>query len=760
MSLYLRFILFIFFVSCTSRSFAQGQPIGQWRSLLPYNKVVCAATDGGKLFAAGKYSFFTYDLLKNETSVYSKVNGMSDIELAYIAHDATTETTVLGYTNSNIDLFKNETFYNIPELKLRSISGDKNIYNIFIDNGLAYLSTGIGILVINLSKKEIKETYAFTKGKSTFATMGMSANGNYFFAATTNGLYRTTKNNPNIQASSSWKLLDSTRKFIHTTTAINQTFVATKDSVFILRNDTAAFVFKLDNSMIRHIDAVENGLCISTYNSTTQFGKTYTLNATLQLTDSLESANPMQTVQTSDDRVWVADASWGLRTKNQLILPNGPNDVGCYDILPYNGNVSVAHGSYDDRWNLGLNPNGISVFENNQWTSYNANNYPAFRNLNDAIRLAKDPVDNTLYIASQTEGLFYIKPDNSGGQLKDGVFDKNILDPSTSRISGIAFDADNNLWVTQNNGPNELMARSAKDGLWYRFGLPATRPRPYYENGAAGLIIDDYNQQWFFSPAGGGVLVYNDNGTLENAADDTYTKLLSGKGSGNLPDNVVQCLVNDKKGAIWIGTLNGIGIINCPDRVIQRQCEAEIRVVQYDQFPGQLFSGENVKTIAVDGANRKWIGTGNGVWLISEDANKIINRFTIDNSPLPSNNIQTIKVDPITGDVYFGTDKGLVSYRNTATDGGTTNKDVVIFPNPVKSDYNGTIAIKGLVDNADVRITDISGQLIFRTKALGGQAVWNGTDYTGRRPQTGVFLVFATNNTGTETFSGKMVFIK
>jgi hypothetical protein len=304
------------------------------------------------------------------------------------------------------------------------------------------------------------------------------------------------------------------------------------------------------------------------------------------------------------------------------------------------------------------------------------------------------------------------------------------------------------------------MAKSAKDGSWYKFGLPFTRPRPSMENGAAGLIIDDNNLKWFFSPVGGGVLVYDDKGTLENPNDDEYTRLTSGKGAGNLPDNIVQCIVNDKKGTIWIGTANGIGIINCPESVIAGQCETEIRVVQYDKFAGELFAGENVKTIAVDGANRKWVGTTNGVWLISEDANKIMSRFTMDNSPLPSNIIQVIKVDPVTGDVYFGTDKGLVSYRGTAVDGGETNTDVLIFPNPVTHDYSGPIAIRGLVENADVRITDISGQLIYRGKALGGQAIWNGTDYTGRRPQTGVFLVFASNNLGTEKYVGKLVFVK
>jgi hypothetical protein len=254
--------------------------------------------------------------------------------------------------------------------------------------------------------------------------------------------------------------------------------------------------------------------------------------------------------------------------------------------------------------------------------------------------------------------------------------------------------------------------------------------------------------------------VYNDNKTPSTTFDDTYTLLLSGKGAGGLADNEVYCLANDKSGSIWIGTKNGISIVSCPSQVIAGTCEAENRIVQYDDFAGYLFQGEVVKTIAVDGANRKWIGTNNGVWLISADGDKIVNRFTADNSPLPSNIIQKITINPATGDVYIGTEEGLVSYRGTATDGGKENKDVLVFPNPIKSGYNGTIAIKGLVENADVRITDISGQLVYRTKALGGQAVWNGLDYTGRRPQSGVYLVFTTNKDGSQTNVAKMVFME
>lgn len=739
---------------------AQNRPIYAWRSHLPYGEVLGLATDGNTLFAADRYSFFTYKLTDKELTTYAKEDGMAEVGLNSIGYDRINETVILAYVSGNIDLFRNGSFYNIPYLRLKNVSGDKSIYQIHCEQGNAYIASGLGVLVLDPARREVKETYTFSNAAGTHAVYGFSSDDRYFYAATAIGIYKSLKTNPRLQYGASWTLVDSSRDYRYTVVNAGDLYAATQDSVFRWTGSSFSYFYAIAGSKIRHLDPSEQGVVVSAWESVRYKGTISQIDKDGRQLEFFEPTNPMMTVQTLDGTLWVADQTNGLVSKSERIRPSGPFSVGGYDLVCHDGKVYVAHGSYDDRWNLRSNRDGISILENGTWKYFNYTNFSPFANLLDAVRLAIDPKDHTLYIASQFNGLFYLKADNSAGNIRESVFEPHLIDPGTYRLSGVAFDADNNLWVTQTNAPHELMARSAADGQWYKFGLPDTRPRPYFENGAAGLIIDDYQQQWFFSPAGGGLLVYNTKGTLADISDDKYARLLMGKGTGNLPDNQVQCIVNDKKGAIWVGTSNGIGIINCPDQVLDGKCESEIRVVQYDNFAGQLFSGEVVKSIAVDGANRKWVGTGNGVWLISEDASKIIFRFTTDNSPLPSNAIQTIKVDPVDGTVYFATDKGLVSFRSTATDGGTTNKDVVIYPNPVRHDYAGPIAIKGLVSNADVRITDVSGQLVYRTKAAGGQAVWDGKDYTGRRPQSGVYLVFATNSDGTETYSGKLVFIK
>jgi flagellar hook assembly protein FlgD len=144
---------------------------------------------------------------------------------------------------------------------------------------------------------------------------------------------------------------------------------------------------------------------------------------------------------------------------------------------------------------------------------------------------------------------------------------------------------------------------------------------------------------------------------------------------------------------------------------------------------------------------------------MSEDGTTELQHFTTDNSPLVSDNIITIAINQGNGEVFFGTEKGIISYKGTATEGALTHTDVYAYPNPVRESYTGTIAIKGLVTDADVKITDISGALIYQTKALGGQAVWDGKNFVGEKAHTGIYLVFSTNEDGSQTVVTKIMIV-
>jgi hypothetical protein len=210
-----------------------------------------------------------------------------------------------------------------------------------------------------------------------------------------------------------------------------------------------------------------------------------------------------------------------------------------------------------------------------------------------------------------------------------------------------------------------------------------------------------------------------------------------------------------------VGTAKGIGVIQCTQQVFTTQgCEAVLPVVQQDNFAGYLFRDEDVQCIAIDGADRKWVGTKNGVWLISADAEKIIYRFTESNSELLNNDVKQIAIDGKTGEVFFATAKGICSFRSTATETTETNNEILVFPNPVPPGYNGTIAIRGLAHNAIVKITELNGRLVYQTRALGSQATWNGKDYKGRTISSGIYLVLTSDENHQQKQVTKIVFIQ
>jgi len=761
--MYMNKKLFVVVFLCTLFSFeafSQQMPIGYWRSHLPYHNAVSAATDEVTIFAASSESFYTFNAAENETTVYSKAEGMSDVGISYVAYDATTDYTIIAYQNGNIDLFKDETFFNIPDIKLRAVS-PKRINHIFTDDGMAYLSTSFGIVVLNLDKRETKETYSFLENSQTLEVREFGADFKWFYAVTTEGIYRASKNHPNLQAFSAWEKIVANNYLFSLVNIGDTIYVSDTNKVYSLRNDTLSEVFKTSYT-VANLEGNRSELIINEYRPQSYSGMTYLLNtATGVVTDSfyvMGKAN--NTVVLSDGSYWVADAYNGLGKRSGSSLefknPGGPSTSGSFDILAYNNEVWVAHGGYDENWTYLYNPHGISHYKDGKWKLYNRQTVDVFRDkdITDFIALAKDPSEGTLWGASYRGGLIAIKTDGTIEHYKENApfTEVHFLDFTSYRSSGLAFDNSGNLWITNFGGARELAVRT-RDGAGYKFaggGRSAS---------AAYVLVDDNNIKWYILPAGvDGIAAYDDNYTPENPADDRFAKISASQHELN---SFVNCIAKDKNNAIWIGTNDGIGVINCsPDQVFAGQCEIRKPIVQYDQFAGYLFQNERVRTLAVDGANRKWIGTTNGVWLVSPDGEKIVYRFTAENSPLPSNDVRKIAVDPITGDVYIGTGAGLVSYRSTATEGGESNESVVTFPNPVPSGYSGTIAIRGLVENADVRITDISGQLVYRTKALGGQAVWNGLDYTGRRPQSGVYLIFATNKDGSQTHVGKMVFME
>ena len=300
-------------------------------------------------------------------------------------------------------------------------------------------------------------------------------------------------------------------------------------------------------------------------------------------------------------------------------------------------------------------------------------------------------------------------------------------------------------WIADNK--NGLLSNS--EGNYKNYS--PTSLDTLYQTRRDSIVLDFDGNRWIRQGSFGGILVINPKNQRQF--------IFSGIGSGNLPSNSVKSLALDRDGQMWAGTDKGVVVFDNPTAVFSgKNFDAYTPVFERRR----LLGNETVTSIAIDGGNRKWMGTKNGIFLFSPDGTELISNFNEKNSPLPTNEISYITAEPNTGEVYIRTPKGMVSYRGTATEGILKQEDsaVKVFPNPVRPDFDGQIGIEGLVENAFIKITDIAGNLVYETRANGGTAIWNGNTLLGGRVETGIYLIFSGNKKGEETLVSKLAVVK
>ena len=463
----------------------------------------------------------------------------------------------------------------------------------------------------------------------------------------------------------------------------------------------------------------------------------------------------------ADSTFWIADGDEGLvkskgNNDGEFIHPSGPANPSSFDMATFEDEVWVASGGYQSDWGGSFLRNGLYHYQDNDWISYNDDEYDLFDTIPDIVSIAVKPgTGDKAYAGSWNKGLIEI----TNGEISN-IFNKtnsslqgNVAAPKLIQISGLAFDNESNLWVV-NSGAEEVLSVMKPNGEWRSYSLGSQSSGTFLGD----LIIDDFGQKWIIM-RDHRILVYNDNGTLDNPSDD-FVKVLTGSaGNGAIPGSYsVNALAKDLDGNIWIGTDEGVGVIYNPEDVFSgNNFDAERPKVEVDGYVQYLLNSENVRAITVDGANNKWFGTERaGVFLMSPDGTEQYKHFNEENSPVFSNEISAIAIND-KGEVFIGTSKGIISYEGIAAPGRENNKDIFVYPNPVKSEYNGPIYVINLVQDANVKITDIAGNLVYETYAEGGKAQWNGRNFNGEEVQTGYYMVFVSNDDGTETIVTKVL---
>ena len=739
-------------------------PIGMWKEYLPYNSAIDLTAGGGKVFAATPYSLFSVNLADNNIERLSRITGLSETGISTIQYDNEEEKLVIAYSNSNIDILYRNDIINVPDIKRNNIIGDKAIYHIHPLEKNYYLSTGLGIIVIDGNRYEVKDSWFIGDGGQQVKVNGFTNDAASFYAATDQGLKRALRNLPNLADYTQWETLSGANGLppgpCKNVLAISNDIIAESGNKLWRMVNNHWTLWYQDEWPLVSSSASGDRILLCQRKPTGE-SRLLILDASGDIERTISGVEPISFPRKailSQSDPWLADQFGSLihftASSFEQYKLNSPEATASGEMTVVNNTFYATAGEVNEAWNYQYNGNGIYMLTQGRWENINRFHFPQLDTLLDYISIAIDPADGSIWAGSFGGGLLHAIPPSDFSIIKRNVLSPATGDPGSYRVSGLAFDQNHLLWLSNYGAPQPLLVKKT-DGTWIRFSIPFFLP----ENGLAQILADD-DYRWIVAAKGGGLICYNPGTSVDNTGDDRWARFTAGAGNGNLPAADVLCIAKDKDGFIWVGTSNGIGVIQCSARLFSGQgCEAVWPVVKQGNFAGYLFNGQAVRSIAVDGANRKWVATDNGVFLVSATGEQVLYRFTESNSPLLSNAVKKVAINHQTGEVFFATAKGICSFRSTATAGAMQNQNVLVFPNPVPPGYSGMIGIRGLVDNALVKITELDGRLVYQTRALGGQAVWDGRDYKGRRISSGVYLVLVSDDDRKERTAGKIVFI-
>ena len=740
----------------THYSFSQ---IGSWQSHVSYRSGKSVAVVGNKIYAATQNGFFYYDKSTNETVTLGKQDGLSDVGISRLLYLADQKRLLIAYQNGNLDFLSvSDTGEPGEVLNVNTIVAASNlpvsraINHINQIGNNAYLSTDFGVVVLDVAKNEIRDTYFSQRPDGSSRPI-------YQTAATTDSLYALTApvqaTEPgqrllsirfapgvNIVDPGNWRVVAGPRLQIESITTNQGRLSATvnRQGVYERQSGRWTLTQPLTNAIIRQFAGSDTGPILAT-------NQVVTLPGVGPFTGPL-LIDPREVVA-DGNRVWVADRQTGLLAGNagafERIVPEGPAQDGFSRLYTYpNRLVALPNGPQDTRLLTADQPLAelLAVLDG-RWQPVQVG---PDRGFNSAAYL---PTDQRLYLGSFGGGVW---------SQVDGQAGTVVALPATVGpfISSLATDSEGNLWITT-AGPNARQATlhvRRPDGTFRSFPMVS-------QSTIVQVVPDDNGFLWLRLDGGAGLLVFD-------PATNRSRVLSTTRGQGGLLTNSVRALIKDRAGAIWVGTDLGPTVFDNPAGAFDVAIDAQPPLLN----GRRLLANEIVTTIAVDGGNGKWIGTRTGLYHIAPNGSQLLDSFTADNSPLPDNAVQALAIEPVSGRVFIQTgtpgvrpsdrNNGIVSYRASATEPAETLtlNNVTIFPNPVRPDFSGTVGINGLTDNATVKVLDAGGQLVYETRSQGGTATWNLRDYRNRPAQTGVYLIVVVTANGVEGLAGKLALVR
>lgn len=756
-------------------SLTSAAQLGTWRDHLNYNNALHLDLLGDEVFVASDNGLFVFNKVNNDISRLSKVNGLSDIGITAIKANKERGLVIVGYENGNLDIIQNKSITNFPAIKNSSVIGDKSIRHIYFFGTQAYISTGVGIISFNLDRLEVSDTYQLLATGSPSINEVTVLN-DTMFSATDDGLFRASLNS-DLTVFANWTqdLLTPSPfgpiKNVSAVAGLLYINIREGDEPGTYLRQSEDWIINNTSSDIIELTESPSGLTLNA----SYFIDVKNLDGSLSFRISdYGDDTPMRTSQAIFDasgNLWIADKESGLIKYNEeegfeFIEVSGPGTNNAFKLEINDGRLWVASGfpQHPGNWNNSFLQTGFYKFYNGEWENYMPADYPVFseQTISDVTVAYPDPDNPDLaYVGSWIGGMLTAQD----GQILT-VYDENnssleireeFVRPEGEGFVGVADivkDDDNNLWMT-NGYADEPLAVLRPDGSWESFSLEGN-----FDAGdiLTRMIVSQEGDLWMLDNRGG-VVAFSP--TREEGSHNPQL-FKSGNGNGGLPVDEVFSIAEDLDGEIWVGTSDGVAVFYSPfDAFSNDPSDARQILVEQDGIFQFLLEAQSISAIAIDGANRKWIGTfGSGVFLLSEDGTEQILRFTADQSPLFSDVINDIVVDNETGEVFIATVEGILSYQGDATGGEASNECLTVYPNPVRETYSGPVTIEGIMRNSDIRITDMRGNLVASLVSNGGRAIWNGKNLNGERVATGVYFALVSSESADSQCVSKILMIK
>ncbi len=757
--LYLTFLLFM------QMGFAQSNAL--WQGYFSYNEIKDLSESPTAIFAASENALFSKNNISNKIKTTTTIDGLSGQTIASLYYSPTSNKTLVGYEDGLLIVINEADgiMVKIVDIISKQLpAGLKKINHFMEYNGIVYISCDFGIVQFDLTKMQFGDTYFIGDNGTETSVKQTAVFDGYIYAATNNGIKRADGTNKNLIDYNQWTTIAAGSWA--SITALNQNLIAINVSGDIYKYDSNSNNFTFFSSLSEasvDMRTTTNYLVITTATKVLFYDAQMVKKQHINRNQISIASSSFTCATIIGDLIYIGTKETGL-ISTQIFNPSvfenstpiGPSRNNVFALQATSSSLWAVYGDYSSSYNpYPLDSYGISKYSAEGWLNIP---YEEVLGAKSISRITLNPNnENEVYMGSYFSGLLKVEndiPTMLYNQTNSGLEEISFIPGyhNDVRINGLAFDKSGNLWINNSlikNGLKELK----KDGQWQSYSLDGILVKST-DTSMGRLIIDNNGTKWWCT---------NTDGLISfNESTNKFKKISLGSDKGNLPSTDVRAIAVDTRGALWIGTKLGLRVLsNVSNYLTEDKLNSNAIIILENNLAQELMYEQSITDIVVDGANNKWIGTADsGLFLVSPDGQQTIHHFTATNSPLPSNSINDIDINSGTGEVFIATAKGLVSFKGNATGANEDLNNVFVYPNPVRPEFEGTVKIAGLLDKANVKITDIEGNLVYETTSEGGTIEWDTTAFGKYKVASGVYMIFVAAKDGTETKVKKLMIIR